>query len=102
MAAICEKDLSIVMDHILEKTVADLHYLRSIAHNLRELIPCDHLVEVCLFEVVEVSCSVGSKALGHVGNITHIIPYRDVCDVNCNSLLPLFSEFVATVFELFI
>jgi hypothetical protein len=90
------------MDHVLEETITDLHDLRSIAYNLRELIPCDHLVEVGLLKVVEVSCSVSSKALGHVGDITHVIPYRDVCDVYCDPLLLPFSVFVATVLELFI
>ena len=68
--------------HILEEVGAVLHYLRPVAHYLRELIPRHHLVQVRLLEVVVVSRPISTEALRDMRNLAHVIAHRYVRDVD--------------------
>jgi len=65
--------LHIVKVHVLQEIGAVLANLRPIAHNLRELIPGHHLVQICLLKVLVVARLVSAETLRYVGDVAHVV-----------------------------
>lgn len=67
--------LEIVHSQFLQEVCAELHYLWSIAYDLGELVPCHHLIQIGLLEVVVVPGSVGAEADRDVGHLAHVVTH---------------------------